>query len=131
MEPLDASAPVRSTRGEPLTLGTESIRWGHFGMSINGRIPGKGTRAEVGAKNHGGNRTPSKLTSGRFPLNLDAIVLKSLARTGERFAYAGEMSADIRRFLRRRPVLADPSPHVPTLRFCERNISIDGQSQRL
>jgi hypothetical protein len=50
---------------------------------------------------------PPRQVDRSIPVELETIVLKALAKApGERYATAGEMAADLRRFLDERPILA-------------------------
>ncbi|MCC6907095.1 MAG: serine/threonine protein kinase [Phycisphaerales bacterium] len=58
---------------------------------------------------------------GRFPVDLEAVLLKALAKApAERFASASELAADLRRFLSHEPVTARPAIAAYQLRLLAR-----------
>ena len=58
-----------------------------------------------------------------IPADLETVILKAMAkRPRDRYASAGELATDLRRFLRGEPVLARPvGPLGRTIRWCRRN----------
>ncbi|WP_406695406.1 serine/threonine-protein kinase [Singulisphaera sp. Ch08] len=70
-----------------------------------------------------GSPSPLRQLDRRFPRDLETIVLKSLANIpGERYATAGQLAEDLRRFVAGRPILARRSNGVERVwRWCRRN----------
>ena len=66
--------------------------------------------------------TPLREHDPRIPRDLETVVLKALAKDpGDRFATAGEMADELRRFLEGRPILTRPiPPHERLWRWCKR-----------
>ena len=67
--------------------------------------------------------TPLREHDPRIPRDLETLVLKALAKDpADRFASAGEMAEELRRFLESRPILSRPiPPHERLWRWCKRN----------
>jgi serine/threonine protein kinase len=67
-------------------------------------------------------RAPRQINRS-IPVDLETIVLKAVAKTpGERYTTAGEMAADLRRFLERKPILARrPSVFERTTKWLRRH----------
>jgi eukaryotic-like serine/threonine-protein kinase len=74
---------------------------------------------------HAEPRRPSELNSA-LPVELDTIILKALSKNpAERYATAGEMAADLQRFLDHKPILARPPTLLDRLRkWSRRNPSV-------
>ena len=54
---------------------------------------------------------PPRKLDHRIPRDLETIVLKALAKDpNDRFATAGELAAELRRFLENRPIRSRPFP---------------------
>lgn len=70
-----------------------------------------------------GSPTPLRQFDRKFPRDLETIVLKSLANApAERYATAGELAEDLRRFVAGRPILARRSSGIERgWRWCRRN----------
>ncbi|APW62489.1 serine/threonine-protein kinase [Paludisphaera borealis] len=70
-----------------------------------------------------GSPTPPRHLDRRFPRDLETIVMKALANTpGERYATAGQLAEDLRRFVAGRPILARRSGRIErSWRWCRRN----------
>jgi serine/threonine protein kinase len=65
---------------------------------------------------HAEPRRPSELNRA-LPAELDTIILKALSKNpAERYATAGEMAADLQRYLDHKPILARPPTTVDRLR---------------
>ena len=126
LHPMTLScASPEQVRQDRLTLATDIYSLGLLLCELlSGKNPqSTGTRAEIVQRIATTDPVPpSKLAPGISP-DLDAIVLKSLAKDpARRYASAEEMSADIGRFLESRPVLARrPSRLYHAARFCARN----------
>ena len=75
-----------------------------------------------------GNPPPLRQLDRRFPRDLETIVLKALANTpGERYATAGLLAEDLRRFVAGCPILARRSSVIEQLwRLCHRNPAVAG-----
>ena len=73
--------------------------------------------------------SPRKLNS-RVPQDLETVCLKCLRKESDRrYATAGELSADLRRWLRREPILARPvSRFERSILWCQRRPIIVGSS---
>jgi serine/threonine protein kinase/WD40 repeat protein len=67
--------------------------------------------------------TPPRQLDRRIPRDLETIVLKALAKDPkDRFASAGELGAELRRFLENRPIHSRPIPTYERFwRWCKRN----------
>jgi non-specific serine/threonine protein kinase/serine/threonine-protein kinase len=126
LHPMTLScASPEQVREERLTLATDIYSLGLLLYELlTGTNPhSSGTRAEILQRIQSEDPiAPSKVAAG-ISTDLDAIVLKALAKEpGRRYASAEEMSADVERFLARRPVLARaPSRLYFASRFIRRN----------
>ena len=71
---------------------------------------------------------PIRQLDRRIPRNLETIVLKALAKEpGERYATAGQMAEDLRRFVAGRPILARRSSAIErSWRWSKRNPMLAG-----
>ncbi len=69
---------------------------------------------------------PPRKLDRRIPRDLETIVLKALAKDpNDRFATAGELAAELRRFLENRPIRSRPIPASERLwRWCRRNRAV-------
>jgi eukaryotic-like serine/threonine-protein kinase len=124
---LSCASPEQ-VREDRLTLATDIYS---LGLLLYELLTAKnpqstGTRTEIAQRIATSEPAPpSKLASGISP-DLDAIVMKALAKEpARRYASAEEMSADVDRFLENRPVLARPPSRLYyATRFCSRNRAI-------
>ncbi len=75
-----------------------------------------------------GSPPPPRQLDRRIPRDLETIVLKALAREpGERYATAGQLAEDLRRFVAGRPILARRSGSIERLwRWSRRNPWVAG-----
>jgi eukaryotic-like serine/threonine-protein kinase len=118
-------ASPEQLRDDVLTLASDIYSLGVLLYELlTGQNPqSTGTRSEIMQRIATADPLPpGKLAPGISP-DLDAIVLKALAKEPERrYASAEEMSADVGRFLGNRPVIARrPSRLYSAARFCARN----------
>ncbi len=121
---LSCASPEQ-VRGERLTLSTDIYSLGLLLYELlTGQNPqSSGTREDIVRRIIDGRIQAPGKTSPGLSQDLDAIVLKALSVDPQRrYASAGEMSADISRFLENRPVLAQtPSRLYHLGRFVARN----------
>jgi len=121
---LSCASPEQ-VRGDRLTLATDIYSLGLILCELlTGRNPqSSGTREEILRRIIAGQIDAPGKTAPGLPQDLDAIVLKALSvEPHRRYASAEEMSADIGRFLEKRPVLAQtPSRLYYAARFVARN----------
>lgn len=120
-----ACASPEQVQGQRLTLATDIYSLGLILYELlTGTNPqSSGPRLELEQRIVAEEpRTPGSLTPG-LPRDLDAIVMKALAKEPQRrYASAGEMAADVERFLDGRPVEARPPSRLyHAARFCGRN----------
>lgn len=121
---LSCASPEQ-VRGERLTLSTDIYSLGLllYELLTESNPQASGTREEITRRIVTGQiAAPGKTASG-LSRDIDAMVLKALSvEPQRRYASAGEMSADIGRFLEDRPVLAQtPSRLYQFVRFVARN----------
>jgi eukaryotic-like serine/threonine-protein kinase len=119
------SASPEQVRDDRLTLASDIYALGLLLYELlTGRNPQSAERrAEIMQRIlHSDPPPPSKVAQS-VPRDLDVIVLKALAKEpSRRYASAAELSADVDRFLERRPVLAHPPSRMyAAARFCARN----------
>jgi serine/threonine protein kinase len=120
---LSCASPEQ-IRGERLTLSTDIYSLGLLLYELlTGSNPQSGTRESIMPRVLEGRiEAPSRIST-EVPADLDAVALKALSLDPQtRYASAGELSADIGRFLENRPVLARaPSRLYHLSRFVSRN----------
>jgi eukaryotic-like serine/threonine-protein kinase len=91
---------------------------------LTGHVPIQGTTAlETLALVRTEEPVPPRRLQPRVPRDLETICLKCLAKKpANRYAGAGELADDLRRFLRREPIHARPAGAVERVwRWCRRN----------
>jgi WD40 repeat protein len=69
---------------------------------------------------------PPRQVNDKIPRDLETICLKAMAKEpNRRYATAGDLASDLRRFLRGEPIMARPAGHVECLwRWCKRNQAV-------
>ena len=74
--------------------------------------------------------TPPRLLDRNVPRDLETIVLKALAKNrADRFASAGELASELRRFVEGRPIRSRPvSPPERFWRWCKRDPWLAGET---
>jgi tRNA A-37 threonylcarbamoyl transferase component Bud32 len=90
---------------------------------LTGELPFRGTkRVLLHQVLHDEPRPPRRLND-RIPRDLETICLEAMAKEpGRRYATAGEMAADLRRYLKREPIQARPVGRLERgWRWCRRN----------
>lgn len=128
-------ASPEQLREEPLTVASDVYALGLLLYEVvTGVNPqAQGTRAEIIQRIETADpQPPSRVVSG-ISRDLDAIVLKALAKDpARRYASAADLAADLQRLLEDRPVLARaPSRVYIAARFCSRNKVLTGVAAAL
>jgi len=78
-----------------------------------GELPFRGSKAMLVHQLLNEDPRPPRRVNDRIPRDLETICLKALAKLpSRRYATAGDMAADLRRFLRGEPCLARPVGHL-------------------
>ncbi len=123
-------ASPEQMRGEPLSLASDVYALGvllyELATGVNPQFrPGATFQETFRRVVHEAPVPPSRVARG-LPRDLDAIVLKALAREPrDRYASVAELQADVDRLLTARPVLARrPSPPYVFGRFVRRNTGL-------
>ncbi len=91
-------------------------------QALTGELPFRGTRRmQMHQAIYDDPRSPRSLNE-RIPRDLETVCLKAMAKEpNRRYASAGELAADLRRFLRGEPILARPPGILgKLLRWCRR-----------
>ena len=97
---------------------------------LTGQLPFRGSKMMILAQVlHDEPRRPRQLRRA-LPRDLETVCLKAMAKEpGRRYQSAGELSGDLRRFLKGEPVLARPVGGVERAwRWCRRNPVVAGLS---
>jgi WD40 repeat protein len=91
-----------------------------------GERPFRGSRAMLVHQVLHEEPRPPRRSNDKVPRDLETICLKALAKEpGSRYATAGEMAADLRRFLAGEPIKARPAGRLERLwRWCRRNRAV-------
>src|SRR5262249_54548648 len=91
-----------------------------------GERPFRGSRAMLVQQVLYEEPRPPRQVNDKLPRDLETICLKAMAKEpSRRFGSAGELAADLRRFLRGEPIVARPVGPVERLwRWCRRNRAV-------
>jgi WD40 repeat protein/tRNA A-37 threonylcarbamoyl transferase component Bud32 len=95
---------------------------------LTGELPFRGTRQVILHQVLYEEPYPPRRRNHKVPRDLETIALKAMARSpARRYATAGALAEDLRRFLAGRPILARPVGRLERLRrWCRRNPAVAG-----
>jgi serine/threonine protein kinase len=95
---------------------------------LTGELPFRGSKAMLLHQVQHEEPRPPRRINDKIPRDLETVCLKAMTKApGRRYARAGELAEDLRRYLRGEPVQARPVGRVERLgRWCRRNPLVAG-----